>query len=101
MTLRLDPHEVDTAADGWDDQHLALTGAAGGLRSASAAGFTAAVQGPARRFASAWTRITADLAAAAESRADSMRASAVVIVDADVDSVVLAAVLRAELEEVR
>lgn len=101
MTLRLDPGEVDAAADGWDDQHLALTGAAGGLRRASVAGFTPAVRGSARRFVAAWARLTEELAAAAEARADGMRASAVAIVDADVDSAVLAAVLRAELEEVR
>lgn len=101
MTLSFDPAEVATAADGWDDQHLALTGAGQALRHTSFAGFTAAAQDAAARFVSAWSALADTLAAASESQADAMRASAVRLIDADVHAGVLARILEAALQETR
>ncbi|MEX0428271.1 hypothetical protein AB3X52_11635 [Nocardioides sp. DS6] len=101
MTLRLDPAEVASAADGWDDQHLCLLGGSRRLRDTSCAGFTAPTRGPAERFRAAWAALARELAVDAEARADSMRAAAVRIIEADDMSVAVAQLLEAELEETR
>ena len=59
----------------WDEQNLDLTSAATQIGDASTAGFTDAVSGSARTFASTWQQLVSDLAAGAESRADGLRGS--------------------------
>ena len=68
------PLSVGRVSSSWDEQALDVSAAAGQIGSAPTSGFTSAVAGAASRFTSAWQRHSADLAEAAEGRADGLRA---------------------------
>jgi hypothetical protein len=68
------PLSVGAVSRSWDEQALDMSAAAGQVGSAATGGFTADVAGAASRFTTAWERHATDLAQAAESRADGLRA---------------------------
>ena len=84
--MELDPAAVDRVARRWDAQHLELSAAGQQIRRAPAAGFSASVAATAQRFATSWGRTAADLGDSCRTRAEAMRISARLAVDADDDS---------------
>jgi hypothetical protein len=72
----------DTAAL-WDEQNIDLTSAASQVGDASTAGFSDGVTGAASSFASRWRSLLDDLAAQAESQADSLRQALADYLDVD------------------
>lgn len=75
MTLDLPPRAVGTRAAAWDEQQVDLHGASITIDDAPTAGFTAGVRAGARTFTTEWAALLGSLAAAAESRADALRAA--------------------------
>lgn len=81
--MELDPAEIARVARAWDEQHLELTAAGHQIGGASGQGFTTAVAGTATRFAAAWGRAAEAMGESCESRADSMRTSVRLALEAD------------------
>jgi hypothetical protein len=91
--MELVPAEVGRVARAWDEQHLELRAAGEQIGGASSRGFTTAVAGSAARFANAWGRATEAVGETCESRADSMRTSVRLALEADGEA-------RADLDEI-
>ena len=81
--MELDPKHVGRVARAWDEQHLEVAAAGHQVGGASGRGFSPAVSGAATRFATSWGRATADLGDRCESKADSMRTSVRLALEAD------------------
>lgn len=67
------PLSVGVVARAWDEEHLSLLAAAGGLGDAEAGAFTPCVAAAAAEFCARWADATAALAESCETRADSLR----------------------------
>jgi len=81
--MELDPAEIGRVARAWDEQHLEVTAAGHQIGGASSRGFTSSVSGTAARFAAGWGRSAEALGEACENRADSMRTSVRLALEAD------------------
>jgi hypothetical protein len=72
--MEIVPLSVGVASRAWDQQHVDLASAADLIAQAPTDGFTAAVSGPAKRFATDWERFADRLGTRAEEQADGLRA---------------------------